>query len=109
VFELQSGNPSGRYWQGRYSLPLLVGVPLALTLTRPASNPVAGQLHETRTIPATTSRAVVGAVVVGALFLVNVAAWAAVRRWAVGIHGTHRPWKWGAELFAVHPLPVLVV
>ena len=42
------------------------------------------------------------------MLLVNVAAWAAARRWAVGTNGTHRPWNWGAELFAVHPLPVLV-
>ena len=40
--------------------------------------------------------------------LLNVAAWAAARRWAVGINGTHRPWKWGADLFAVHPLPTLI-
>ena len=34
LFELFQGNTTGTYWQGRYSLPLLVGVPLLLGLAR---------------------------------------------------------------------------
>ncbi|HWL42906.1 MAG TPA: DUF2142 domain-containing protein [Ilumatobacter sp.] len=109
MFELQQGNETGRYWQGRYSLPLLVGIPLALALTHrpdPHPNSAAGRVTESGTIPAAEfeGAAVLGA---GALLLLNVAAWSATRRWAVGIDGTYRPWKWGAELMPVHPLPIL--
>lgn len=89
AFELQQGGDSGNYWQGRYSLPLLVGVPIALGL--------AAQLGR---------RALVS-LGIAVLALLNVAAWAAARRWAVGVDGTLRPWKWGAELMPVHPLAVL--
>jgi len=91
VFELQGGSDYGRYWQGRYSLPLLAGAPIALAATARVNR-----------------RA--GLVVGGAaLFLLNVAAWAVARRWAVGIEGTYRPWKWGAELMPVHPAIVLAL
>ena len=30
IFELYQGNTTGTYWQGRYSLPLLAGIPLLL-------------------------------------------------------------------------------
>ena len=92
VFELQEGSSYGRYWQGRYSLPLLVGLPIVL-----------GVRQAGREIDRRAAVAIAGV----ALLLVNVAAWAAARRWAVGIHGTHRPWKWGAELIPVHPLLLL--
>jgi hypothetical protein len=127
VFELQEGSDYARYWQGRYSLPLLAGVPIALTTLRSAPDSVAGQVDEAASSPATESSppSVAGQVDdstsspatesrvawltgAAALLLLNVAAWAAARRWAVGINGTHRPWNWGAELFAVHPLPTLV-
>lgn len=91
VFELQEGCDTGRYWQGRYSLPLLAGVPIALGAAVRAGR---------RSAVATGATA---------LFLVNVAAWAATRRWAVGVTGTHRPWKWGAELLPVHPFPLLAL
>lgn len=126
MFELQEGGDTGRYWQGRYSLPLLAGIPIALTLNAvaghvgtssrcPATEPghagasisVAGQVDESTRCPATEGWAAV-AVAVAALTLLNVAAWAATRRWAVGVNGTYRPWKWGAELMPVHPLPVLL-
>ena len=32
VFELYTGDTTGTYWQGRYSLPLLVGIPMMLAL-----------------------------------------------------------------------------
>jgi hypothetical protein len=34
LFELFQGNATGTYWQGRYSLPLLIGVPLLVGLAR---------------------------------------------------------------------------
>lgn len=90
MFELQEGSGYGRYWQGRYSLPLLAGIPIVL----------GSRVHLPRRAALALSAA--------ALFLLNVAAWAAARRWAVGIDGTMRPWNWGADLIAVHPLILLV-
>ena len=42
VFELYQGNQTATYWQGRYSIPLLVGVPILLTLDAARAADVAG-------------------------------------------------------------------
>lgn len=87
LFELLHGNSTGRYWQGRYSLPLLVGVPIVL----------AG---------ATRSRDVARTVVVASMALLNAALWAAARRWGVGLEGSLRPWDWDTPHT---PLPTLLL
>jgi hypothetical protein len=87
VFELLQGNATGRYWQGRYSLPLLVGIPIVL----------AGAVR---------SRQVTRTAVVMALVLLNAALWAAARRWGVGLQGSLRPWDWDTPHT---PLPTLIV
>lgn len=87
VFELLHGNTTGRYWQGRYSLPLLVGVPIVL----------AGAVR---------SRHVTRCVVVAALVLLNAALWSAARRWGVGLEGSLRPWDWDTPHT---PLPTIVM
>ena len=92
TFELVQGNTSGTYWQGRYSLPLLVGVPLVLAFR-------AGRSADRLVAPVT----------VASLLFVNVAAWAAARRWGVGHAGSHLPWRWDTALQPVHPLLVLLV
>jgi hypothetical protein len=79
VFELYEGNVSGTYWQGRYSLPLLVGIPLLL-----AASP----------LPAAVAARAASCAGTIALVVVNVAAWAAARRWAVGTGGSLLPWDW---------------
>ncbi len=86
AFELQEGSTYGRYWQGRYSLPLLVGVPIVLATSLARSSEPAAGLRLAR----------VG--VVGALFLMNVAAWSAARRWGVGLYGSMMPWDWNTPL-----------
>jgi len=95
VLELVQGNPSGLYWQGRYSIPLLVGVPLLLA----------------RSLPNTRNRLDVVGRVVGVLALVgvNAAAWAAARRFGVGISGSLLPWRWDTPIQPVPPVLVLVV
>lgn len=87
VFELLHGNTTGRYWQGRYSLPLLVGVPIVLS-------------------GAVRSREVVRAVVMSSLLLSNAALWSAARRWGVGLQGSLRPWDWDTPHT---PFPTIVV
>lgn len=94
VFELYQGNTSARYWQGRYSLPLLVGIPLVLT-SAPAHRPAATR---------------VGLAAAGAMLLtLNIAIWAGARRWGVGIDGPLAPWRWDTVHQPVEPFVVLVV
>lgn len=93
VFELFQGNPSGQYWQGRYSLPLLAGVPIALTSGAPDRD------RERRA----------GALAGGGMLLVlNVAAWAGARRWGVGVDGSLFPWDWGTPHSPVEPFVLLL-
>lgn len=87
VFELLHGNATGRYWQGRYSLPLLVGIPIVLTT-------------------AVRSRRVGRLGVIAAMVLLNAALWAVARRWGVGVQGSLRPWDWDTPHT---PLPTVVL
>jgi hypothetical protein len=91
LFELSQGSTTGTYWQGRYSLPLLVGVPLLLGLAR---------------VPAIAASRVACCAGGIALVVLNVAAWAVARRWGVGTDGSMMPWDWDT----IHsPLPPIVV
>lgn len=91
VFELYQGNTSGTYWQGRYSLPLLAGVPIMLGAAR---------------LTPRTERTLANAVIASVLVLDNVALWAAARRFGVGVEGSLLPWNWDTY---DAPLPVIVV
>jgi hypothetical protein len=91
LFELFQGSTSGTYWQGRYSLPLLVGVPLLLGVAR---------------LPVRAAWPVACCAGGIALVVLNVAAWAAARRWGAGVDGSMMPWDWDT----IHsPLPPVVV
>lgn len=93
-FEMMSGADYGQYWQGRYSLPLLVGVPIILG-TVPLARPRERQLST--------------ALVAASLGVVNVAAWAAARRWGVGTEGSYLPWNWSTIHQPVPPVLLLIV
>ena len=92
VFELYTGDTTGTYWQGRYSLPLLVGIPMMLAL--------AG-------VTAASGRRVALVVGASALVVLNVAAWAAARRWGVGTDGSMMPWDWDTSRAPLPPIIVL--
>jgi hypothetical protein len=94
VMEMYSGNTSGTYWQGRYYLPLLVGVPIVLGGAR---------------LPLDVERRLAMAVAAIAVVVVNVALAAAVRRWAVGLGGSLYPWQWHTYRAPVHPGVLIVV
>ena len=86
LFELFQGNTTGTYWQGRYSLPLLVGVPLLLGVAR---------------VPAAAAWRLAWCVGGSALVVLNVAAWAAgARPLGVGLDGSMMPWKPGHDSLA---------
>jgi hypothetical protein len=95
VLELVQGNDSGLYWQGRYSIPLIVGVPLLL-------------LHDRTTQRSgfAAPDAIVGGI---GLVVVNIAAWAAARRFGVGTSGSFLPWRWDTVIQPVPPLLLLTV
>ena len=95
VLELLQGNTSGTYWQGRYSLPLLVGVPLLLGLGGRARS--SGET--------TVIRGVGGA----GLLITNIAAWSAARRFGVGTDGSLLPWRWDTPIQPVPPILLLIV
>jgi len=91
VFELYQGSPTGTYWQGRYTLPLLAGAPIVLGAARLR--------------PEVERRLAVGAGL-AALGIANVALWAASRRFGVGLGGSLLPWNWDTY---DTPLPVAAV
>jgi hypothetical protein len=113
--ELVQGNDTGTYWQGRYTLPLLVGAPLALAAAAaPSTRGGAGEedgrgLAGDRILaPAATDR-VATVVAAASVVVLDVTAWSAVRRWAVGVEGTWLPWRWDTYDTPLPPILVLVV
>lgn len=101
TFELLQGNTTGTYWQGRYSLPLLIGIPLILASTHEPADASSEAEAVSRRV----------GVFVGwtALFLANVAVWAAARRWGVGLNGSRVPWEWDTPIQPVPPVILLAV
>ncbi|MEO6571698.1 MAG: DUF2142 domain-containing protein, partial [Ilumatobacteraceae bacterium] len=91
LLELGQGADYGQYWQGRYSMPFAVGLPVV------AAWRISGAgLIDRLTVP----------LAVSAWIVLNAGYFAAQRRWAVGIDGTFSPWhwdSWGA------PLPPVVL
>jgi hypothetical protein len=87
LLELGQGSVSGTYWQGRYSVPLVVGLPLLLA-TRPRRS-LRG--------PAPSSGLVTGfsGPLAGVVWVIGVAGFAAaLQRWGVGLAGSWWPWDW---------------
>ena len=98
VLELGQGSDYGRYWHGRYSMPLAVGLPIVLAW-RPGRGGGPGHLVD-RLAPV---------VAVGAWLVSNVAFVAAQQRWAVGVGGTWYPWRWDTWSPPVWPMLLVVV
>ena len=84
--------PLSTYWQGRYYLPLLVGIPALLGTAR---------------IDRDAARRIGQFVLVVGLVAANVALGAAVRRWAVGVTGTLLPWEWDTYDTFLPPIVLL--
>jgi hypothetical protein len=85
VLEMYSGNTSSTYWQGRYYLGLLMGIPLLLA--------GAPREHEAR-YPGLNLAAVAVAIGGIATYVMVGTFWATGRRFGVGVNGSLKPWAW---------------
>ena len=95
VLELGTGDTSGTYWQGRYTMPLIVGLPMILAMRAPQDEAAVRRARRT---------------VHGAVWAVwNAAFYAAMRRWGSGVDGTVYPWKWTNWNAPLHPSIFLVL
>lgn len=101
ILELGQGATYGRYWQGRYSVPFVVGLPLLLALRRSHGTP-GGR----RSAMLTTLTRPLGAVV---WVILNAGFAAALQRWGVGLAGSWLPWRWSTYDAPIHPWILLVV
>jgi len=95
VLELGQGTDTGAYWQGRYTMPFAVGVPLVLAY-RPGA--VAAR---------TDRRGEVLAVVVGTISITGFVT--AQQRWGVGVDGSWLPTRWNTWHAPVPPAILIVV
>lgn len=92
VLTMLQNDDDGLYWQGRYYLPFLVGVPLLL-------GHVGVDTGQARRI----ARFVTG---IG-LVVLTMGFGAAMRRWGVGVNGSMMPWRWDTYDTAVPPVMLL--
>lgn len=92
VFEIVQGRTAGLFWQGRYALPMLIGVILVAGLT-PGADLRIGRLA-------------IGGPAVIAVIVWNLSFFQQLRRWGVGESGSIRPWAW--DTYGA-PLPVLLL
>lgn len=119
VLEMSQGNDSGTYWQGRYYLPMLVGVPLILgwsrsirTATSDVGDTVTSDVDDMRErtqVGDTRERVQTGVVVGVAMILMTMAFAQSMRRWGVGISGSMLPWDWNTYDTRLPPWVLLVM
>jgi hypothetical protein len=93
ALEIGASLTEGAMWQGRYSLPLTVGLPLLLAMAWLVEAP---------------PRRVVITLATGMWIVLNLAFMNVQRRWAVGVRGSLLPWEWSTWNAPVPP-PLLVL
>jgi hypothetical protein len=95
LLELGQSADYGNYWQGRYTMPFAVGLPVVL-----AWRPVQGEWLDDRLTQ----------IVAWSAFVVsNVAFVAAQQRWGVGVNGSWYPWDWDTWGAPIVPWLLLLV
>lgn len=99
LLELGQGANYGEYWQGRYSMPFVVGLPLVLTW-RPAGAEPGDQRP---------SSSLVGPIRWTAWGVSSLAFIAAQQRWGVGSSGSWNAFEWNTWGAPVEPLLLIVV
>ncbi len=94
VLTMLQNDESGTYWQGRYYLPLLLGIPIVLASVE---------------LPEAVARRIgLTAAFVG-LVVANAALFAMMRRFGVGRSGSLFPWDWDTYEAPLPPVVVLAV
>ena len=94
VLTMLQNDETGTYWQGRYYLPLLAGIPIVLASVE---------------VPVAMARRIgLTAVLVG-LLVSNAALFAMMRRFGVGRSGSLSPWDWDTYESPLPPVIVLAV
>jgi len=101
VLEMSQGSNTSTYWQGRYFLPLLIGVPMVLGWSNARDG-------SDRTDDNEAEQNVFVAVVAAAAVVMTMAFGASMRRWGVGTAGSILPWKWDTYGTPVPPWALLV-
>lgn len=105
VLELGQGDPGGTYWQGRYSMPFVVGLPLALAL-RSGSEDDDRPLIES---PFVADRHV-GTTIAAIVWIIwNMTFVAALHRWGAGLDGPWPPSSWESWNAPAGPTLLIVV
>lgn len=93
-FELAGRATVGGSWQGRYSVPLMIGLPLVLV-----------GLHRW----SGAMRRVEIAAAIGIWLVLNSAFFTTQQRWGVGVDGSALPWRWDTWDSPLPPVVLLVV
>ncbi len=93
VLTMLQNDATGTYWQGRYYLPLLVGIPVVLSAIQ---------------LPDAVGRRIGMTAAVVALAVSNAALFAMLRRFGVGTAGSLFPWDWDTYEAPLPPVVVLV-
>ena len=87
VFELYQGKRRGHLLAGALLDAVADRDPMLLTLDADRAGAAASSSYDES----------ICCVVGGALLILNIAAWAAARRFGVGTRGSHLPWRWGLD------------
>jgi hypothetical protein len=101
ILELGQGADYGRYWQGRYSMPLVVGLPLLLSIRRRDEPP-----HVRGSVALASLIRPLGIVI---WVILNAGFAAALQRWGVGLAGSWLPWDWSTYDAPIAPWALLVI
>ena len=108
ILELGQGDPGGTYWQGRYSMPFVVGLPLAIAVRARSSTETSGSERPGDSSILSTGRvAVVLAIAVWAIW--NLTFVAALHRWGAGLDGTWPPGSWESWDAPLGPVALIVL
>jgi hypothetical protein len=93
MLELGQGATYGRYWQGRYTMPFAIGLPIVLAW-RPRADGLVDRLNVY--------------VAVAGWIVLNLGFFAAQRRWGIGINGSWYPWDWDTWGSPIPPLALVL-